>query len=120
MVIKFYSCYKKENVFDKIKYLFIFGVKIVKVCRRCMFYKKFKEVDNGIGVGKGKVKVVKGKFVKFYSVKLIKNVKIIGKVNFVKGSEKVKVISVEKNSVKLLVRDDKKRKDSGKDEKIKF
>ena len=119
LVTKSYSCYKKENAPDKIKHLFTPGVKIVKVCRRCMPYKKPKEADNGTGAGKGKVKVVKGKLAKLHSAKLIKNAKTIGKVNSVKGSEKAKVTSVEKNSVKSPVRDDKKRKESGKDEKIK-
>ena len=119
LVTKSYSCYKKENAPDKIKHLFTPGVKIVKVCRRCMPYKKPKEADNGTGAGKGKVKVVKGKLAKLHSAKLIKNAKTIGKVNSVKGSEKAKVTSVEKNSVKSPVRDDKKRKESGKDEKSK-
>lgn len=104
-VIKFYSCYKKENVFEKIKYFFIFLVKVVKVCRRCMFYKKFKEIDGVSYLSKVKLKVVKGKFVKMKSVKLIKNVKLNVKGNVFKEIEK-KVI--DKSFVKLLIKDDKK------------
>lgn len=85
-----------------------------------MFYKKFKDSEDVVGIGKGKGKIIKGKFVKFYSAKLIKNVKFVGKGNFVKIIEKIKVVSFEKNSVKLSTKDEKKRKDSFKDEKLKF
>ncbi|PFX20517.1 uncharacterized protein LOC111336789 isoform X1 [Stylophora pistillata] len=119
LVTKSYSCYKKENAPDKIKHLFTPGVKIIKVCRKCMPYKKPKEADKGTGASKGKVKVVKGKLAKIHSAKLIKNAKTIGKVNSLKGREKPKVTSVEKNSVKSPVKDDKKRKEGTKDEKFK-
>ncbi|XP_078361983.1 uncharacterized protein LOC144646311 [Oculina patagonica] len=120
LVTKSYSCYKKENAPEKIKHLFTSGVKIVKVCRRCMPYKKPKDgSEDGAGTGKGKVKVLKGKLAKLHSAKLIKNAKSGGKANAVKTSDKTKVTSVDKNSVKLLTKDEKKRKDSAKDDKSK-
>ncbi len=120
LVTKSYSCYKKENAPEKIKHLFTSGVKIVKVCRRCMPYKKPKDgSEDGAGTGKGKVKVLKGKLAKLHSAKLIKNAKSGGKANAVKTSDKTKVTSVDKNSVKLPTKDEKKRKDSAKDDKSK-
>lgn len=120
LVTKSYSCYKKENAPEKIKHLFTSGVKVVKVCRRCMPYKKPKDgTEDGAGTGKGKVKVMKGKLAKLHSAKLIKNAKSGGKVNAVKTSDKTKVTSVNKNSVKLPTKDEKKRKDSAKDDKLK-
>lgn len=84
-----------------------------------MPYKKPKEADDGTGTAKGKVKVIKGKLAKLHSAKLIKNAKSIGKVNSAKMGEKAKATIVEKNSVKSPVKDDKKRKESTKDEKTK-
>ena len=120
LVTKSYSCYKKENAPDKIKHLFTPGVKVVKVCRRCMPYKKPKDSDDAAGTGKGKAKIIKGKLAKLHSAKLIKNAKSAGKGNAVKTTEKTKVASLEKNSVKLSTKDEKKRKDSPKDEKLKL
>ena len=84
-----------------------------------MPYKKPKEADDGTGTAKGKVKVIKGKLAKLHSAKLIKNAKSIGKVNSAKMGEKAKATIVEKNSIKSPVKDDKKRKESTKDEKTK-
>ena len=120
LVTKSYSCYKKENAPEKIKHLFTPGVKVVKVCRRCMPYKKPKDSEDAAGTGKGKGKIIKGKLAKLHSAKLIKNAKSAGKVNAVKTTEKTKVASLEKNSIKLPTKDDKKRKESPKDEKLKL
>ena len=120
LVTKSYSCYKKENAPEKIKHLFTAGVKVVKVCRRCMPYKKPKDSEDSAGTGKGKAKTIKGKLAKLHSAKLIKNAKSAGKVNAAKTTEKTKVASFEKNSVKLPTKEEKKRKDSPKDEKLKL
>jgi len=120
LVTKSYSCYKKENAPEKIKHLFTPGVKVVKVCRRCMPYKKPKDSEDAAGTGKGKAKIIKGKLAKLHSAKLIKNAKSAGKVNAAKTTEKTKVASLEKNIVKLPTKDEKKRKDSPKDEKLKL
>ena len=89
LVTKSYSCYKsKEDAPDKIKHLFTPGVRIVKICRRCMPYKKPKDEDGAAATGKGKTKVVKGKLAKIKSAKLIKNAKSTGKGSTVKTSEK--------------------------------
>ena len=105
LVTKSYSCYKKENAPEKIKHLFTPGVKIVKVCRRCMPYKKPKDEDANAGTGKAKTKVAKGKLAKMKSLKLVKNAKSTGKANAAKISEK------KVPSVKSLSKDDKKRKE---------
>ena len=77
-----------------------------------MPYKKPKDSEDG---GKGKVKMAKGKLAKLHSAKLIKNAKSGG--NKVTAA-KAKVTSVEKNFVKLPSKEEKKRKDSAKDEKV--
>lgn len=84
-----------------------------------MPYKKPKDSEQGAATGKGKVKIIKGKLAKLHSAKLIKNAKSSGKVNAAKSTDKTKVASLEKNSVKLPTKDEKKRKDSPKDEKSK-
>lgn len=113
LVTKSYSCYKKENAPEKIKHLFTPGVKVVKVCRRCMPYKKPKEDDSSAGAGKGKVKAVKGKLAKIKSAKLVKNAKSTSKANSGKMNEK-KVPAVKSPS-----KDDKKQKDGIKEDKAK-
>lgn len=113
LVTKSYSCYKKENAPEKIKHLFTPGVKVVKVCRRCMPYKKPKEDDGSAGAGKGKVKAVKGKLAKIKSAKLVKNAKSTSKANSGKVNEK-KVPAVKSPS-----KDDKKQKDGIKEDKTK-
>lgn len=113
LVTKSYSCYKKENAPEKIKHLFTPGVKVVKVCRRCMPYKKPKEEDGSAGAGKGKVKAVKGKLAKIKSAKLVKNAKSTSKANSGKMNEK-KVPAVKSPS-----KDDKKQKDGIKEDKAK-
>ena len=85
-----------------------------------MPYKKPKDSEQGAATGKGKVKLIKGKLAKLHSAKLIKNAKSSGKVNAAKSTDKTKVASLEKNSVKLPTKDEKKRKDSPKDEKSKL
>ena len=85
-----------------------------------MPYKKPKDSEQGASTGKGKVKLIKGKLAKLHSAKLIKNAKSSGKVNAAKSTDKTKVASLEKNSVKLPTKDEKKRKDSPKDEKSKL
>ena len=85
-----------------------------------MPYKKPKDSEDVAGSGKGKVKVIKGKLAKLHSAKLVKNAKSAGKVNASKTTEKTKVASLEKNSVKLPTKDEKKRKDSPKEEKLKL
>lgn len=85
-----------------------------------MPYKKPKDSEDAAGTGKGKGKIIKGKLVKLHSAKLIKNAKSAGKGNPVKTTEKTKAESLEKNSVKLPTKDEKKRKDSPKDEKLKL
>lgn len=112
LVTKSYSCYKKENAPEKIKHLFTPGVKVVKVCRRCMPYKKPKD-DGSAGTGKGKVKAVKGKLAKIKSAKLVKNSKSTSKANSGKMNEK-KVPAVKSPS-----KDDKKQKDGIKEDKTK-
>ena len=84
-----------------------------------MPYKKPKDGEDSGGTGKGKVKAMKGKLAKLHSAKLIKNAKSGGRVNPVKTSDKTKVTSVDNNSVKLPTKDEKKRKDSTKDDKVK-
>ena len=85
-----------------------------------MPYKKPKDSDDAAGTGKGKAKIMKGKLAKLHSAKLIKNAKSAGKGNAAKATEKTKVASLEKNSVKVSPKDEKKRKDSLKDEKLKL
>lgn len=85
-----------------------------------MPYKKPKDSEDAVGTGKGKGKIIKGKLAKLHSAKLIKNAKSAGKGNPVKTTEKTKAASLEKNSVKLPMKDEKKRKDSPKDEKLKL
>lgn len=85
-----------------------------------MPYKKPKDSEDGAGTGKGKAKIIKGKLAKLHSAKLVKNAKSAGKVNAVKTTEKTKVASLEKNTVKMPTKDEKKRKDIPKDEKLKL
>lgn len=113
LVTKSYSCYKKENAPEKIKHLFTPGVKIVKVCRRCMPYKKPKEEEGATGAVKGKTKDMKGKLAKIKSAKLIKNSKSTAKGSVMKASEKK---GVEKSIVKSPTKDGKKRKSSNRED----
>ena len=83
-----------------------------------MPYKKPKEEEGGPGVAKGQVKVVKGKLAKIKSAKLIKNAKSTGKGNAAKASAK-KVTGVEKNRVKSPIKNDKKQKNSSKEDNLK-
>lgn len=109
LVTKSYSCYKKESAPEKIKHLFTPVVKVVKVCRRCMPYKKPKEEE----AAKSKSKVSNRKIAKMKTAKLIKNAKSTAKGtdtakgNDIKASEKK---SSEKTVVKTPVKDEKKQK----------
>lgn len=115
LVTKSYSCYKKENAPEKIKHLFTPSVKVVKVCRRCMPYKKPKETDGASHSSKAKSKVVKGKLAKMKSAKLIKNAKSNAKGNASKETEK-KV--TDKSPVKSPTKDDKKLSPSKKQSSV--
>ena len=113
LVTKSYSCYRRENAPEKIKHFFTPGVKIVKVCRRCMPYKKPKEEVGAAGTAKGKTKAMKGKLAKIKSAKLIKNSKATAKGNMVKASEKK---GVEKSVVESPTKDGKKRKSNSQED----
>ncbi|XP_032239415.2 uncharacterized protein LOC116619115 [Nematostella vectensis] len=65
LVTKSYSCYKKDNAPEKIKHLFDGDVKVIKVCRRCLPYKKPK-VEGAVPtkVVKSKGKVLQSKLLK--------------------------------------------------------
>ena len=120
LVTKSYSCYKKENAPEKIKHLFTPAMKVVKVCRRCLPYKKPKDDENtdSAAKSKSKMKVIKGKLVKIHSAKLVKNAKTSGKVKPVSVSEKIKVSSSEKSAQKLPSKEEPKKKKDDKSKTI--
>ena len=66
---KSYSCYNKDTAPEKVKHLFTDGAKVVKVCRRCIPYRKPKVEDES------KVKKKPGKPVKDKLAKIKKCIK---------------------------------------------
>ncbi|KAK3746267.1 hypothetical protein QZH41_016520, partial [Actinostola sp. cb2023] len=59
LVTKSYSCYRKDNAPENLRVHFTGDRKVIKVCRRCVPYKKPKTEDNSSKAAKSKVSMNK-------------------------------------------------------------
>lgn len=96
LVTKSYSCYRKENAPDKIKSYFTGDVKVMKVCRRCVPYKKPKGDAQPSKVVKTKVKILQAKLLK----QKIKNAKKASKAEAKASKSEISTQTKDKTSLK--------------------